>query len=834
MYTAVSLKDGRLNVDRMEYLKKHNIVYRSPEYKGYDGMCIGNGCFGGMLFHTAKSMEMTLSHTDAIDFAEDGNFEAWSWESEEKNTAPVACAALSISDGMPSFDNLYLKSYENILSLADGSVRMSSKTDFSEWEAGVMCSRGYQVAAFDLRRKSAEPVSSVIRLERWGSRNFLHDFEQMALCTDKNLAGTEAGSEKDCFYVSQKLRGCVTLTMARVMGDGEIIKNNSHSIEFKTTKDCVSFQVYVRCSVLKRKEQREEEIAKFLSDTEKLSMDKIRERQYEEWSAFWEKSFVSLPEADYLENLYYSYLYLLNSCSRGTYPVTFGSIWCPNRDIRNWGHYYHWNHQQIYWGLHTGGHSELMENYYEYRMRMLPQAEKDGKEIYHSRGAFFSDISNYNGYQAIEPDTVRNLTPGSQIAMDFYRNYQYLRDKAFLKEKAYPMMKACARLYEDLLVKEEDGCYRIRGGSTCYEGYWIYKETMTDWAMIKCLFSALTEASHILECDEELREKWADIIENLYPMPIYEDEAGNQYLSAARKWDGACVGYREGLYPYGYFGCCQLACLYPSGVCGLKDKGSELFPILQRSLRLAKEKDFLTRGGDATPGHNAGPQAAARLGDEQTLDILEMFVEKYQVFKNGTCHFLDLNLQNAPQKEYLTRRIRGDERTNWRELHEKDTGERVRVNTEQFLHNYFEAHANIYTGINEMLLQSHDGILRVFPAVKRGMSAVFELYAVGGVKVISEMYKGEILYIALEGIGETVCKVENPWNDRARIMEDDKEITYEEAGRILRFPVQAGKKYLIERCERSVRGFYINEITGKENLFPKFFRGNSIGKEQEL
>lgn len=834
MYTAISIKDRKLNVDRMEYLKKHNIVYKTPEYKGYDGLCIGNGRFGGMLFHTTKSMEMTLSHTDAIDFAEDGNFEAWSWESEEENTAPAACATLSISDGMPSFDNIYLKSYTNILSLADGTARMSSKTDFSEWEAEIRCNSTYGIMALDLRRKSEEEVSSLIRLERWGSRNFLHDFEQMALCTDKNLGGTEAGWEQDCFYISQRLRGCVTLTMARVAGSGEIIKNNSHSIEFKTAKDCETFQVYIRCSVLKKTEQKKAEIKKFLTDTEKLSMEEIREKQHEEWKEFWEKAFVSLPESDYLENLYYSYLYLLNSCSRGTYPVTFGSIWCPNRDIRNWGHYYHWNHQQIYWGLHAGGHPELMENYYEYRMRMLPQAKKDGKEIYDSEGAFFSDISNYNGYQAIEPDTVRNLTPGAQIAMDFYRNYQYLRDKKFLREKAYPMMKTCARLYEDLLKKEEDGCYRIQGGSTCYEGYWIYKETMTDWAMIKSLFSALTEASQILECDEELRPGWKDIVENLYPIPMYEDEAGNQYLSAARKWDGACMGYREGLYPYGYFGSCQLACLYPSGACGLKDKGSGLFPVLQRSLQLAKERDFLARGEDATPGHNAAPQTAARLGDEETLDILEMFVEKYQVFKNGTCHFLDMNGQNGSQKQYLIRKLCGEKPTDWRELHEKDTGERVRVNAEQFLHNYFEAHANIYAGINEMLLQSHDGILRVFPAVKKDMSAVFELYASGGIKVISEMYKGEILYIQLEGIEDTICKVENPWKDRARVMEDDRELLYEEMESILQFPIQAGKQYLIERCERSVRGFYINEITASENLCPKFFRGNSIGKKQEF
>ena len=74
MYGAVSLnKNGHLNVRIMQYLKKHNIVYRSPQYRGCEGFPIGNGSFGGMLYHSADTIEMTLSHTDAIDFTKDGN-----------------------------------------------------------------------------------------------------------------------------------------------------------------------------------------------------------------------------------------------------------------------------------------------------------------------------------------------------------------------------------------------------------------------------------------------------------------------------------------------------------------------------------------------------------------------------------------------------------------------------------------------------------------------------------------------------------------------------------------------------------------------------------------
>lgn len=53
-------------------------------------------------------------------------------------------------------------------------------------------------------------------------------------------------------------------------------------------------------------------------------------------------------------------------------------------------------------------------------------------------GAFYSDISNLNGFQAIEPDTVRNLSVGAQIALDFYRRVRYQPDEVFLRERALP------------------------------------------------------------------------------------------------------------------------------------------------------------------------------------------------------------------------------------------------------------------------------------------------------------------------------------------------------------------------------------------------------------
>ena len=101
--------------------------------------------------------------------------------------------------------------------------------------------------------------------------------------------------------------------------------------------------------------------------------------------------FLHVAQEDYLENLWYVYLYQLNSCGRGKYPITFAGLWNWFKDSRNWGHFYHWNHQQNYWPVLAAGHPELLKNYLEYRWAMLEHARQDAK-THLTRTALFSQI----------------------------------------------------------------------------------------------------------------------------------------------------------------------------------------------------------------------------------------------------------------------------------------------------------------------------------------------------------------------------------------------------------------------------------------------------------
>ena len=129
---------------------------------------------------------------------------------------------------------------------------------------------------------------------------------------------------------------------------------------------------------------------------------------------------------------------------------------------------------------------------------------------------FFSDISNLNGYNAIEPDTIRNCSVGAQIALDFYRYYLYTGDTAFLKNRAMPMMQACADFYRSILKTETDGTLEITGGATAYESYWPLKNTLTDLYVLKALLRAIEELGPQADIPEEDLAAYKALSQSLY------------------------------------------------------------------------------------------------------------------------------------------------------------------------------------------------------------------------------------------------------------------------------------------------------------------------------
>lgn len=813
MYEAIHYDDDKATVDMNRYLRRHDIVYYRPALSGSQGLPVGTGTVGGLVYHTQNGFEMTVNHTDAYDFMQDGPMQAWAWEAEEKNTAPVSCGKLSVNATLPVFDWIYLQEYEERLNLAEAVIEGHARTPFAETGWKIYAVKESGLVVFELEIRQTEDAALTIQLEKWPSPSFFHHYEQIVDIHDKNLSCVKTEAAGETAIIRQNLRKCNT-ALAAYCENSRLEEINSHTLQLAFPKrKNHKIKLYLSAQA----GNTGEEAGKAIAEIEQAKKnDNLFWQHCVHWRTFWEKSFVHLPSHVYLENIYYIHLYQMGSSSLGKYPLTFAGLWGWFRDSRNWGHFYHWNHQQNYWGLHAAGHPELAENYLNYRFEMLPRAKEDARKLFHVEGAFYSDISNMNGYNAIEPDTVRNLSVGAQISLDFYRHYLYTGDAGFLKEKALPVMKACAEFYMNML-EERDGELLIKGGSTAYESYWNLKKSITDRALLQSLLQVLISLEGT-EGTEIPTEAYKEAARRLYRTGTEEITHNGRQMEiycTGESWDGRKVSYGQGEYPLSPFPATLMTPVFPAELIGLDKKESVEFQVMQNTARVLFDRDIYQLGTLGCSGHTPAPETAARLGmKEDMFPILEKYIKAYQIFPNGLMHFADVSQNQQWAKTDRPQVLPADiQSTQWDKVHEHGYGKRTQIESDYFLHCYFEAAANVFAGTQEMLLQSYRGVIRVFPALPDGESAMFTLWAQGGFAVTSECVKGDIRYIALKSRGTKMCRVLCPWRETpVTVLENGERKDFSVKDGILDFEAAADSSYMIFRSEFPPENYYHNSF----------------------
>ena len=764
------VKDAAGDASGANQVAQHDIVYLNPAANGEEGLPIGNGDLAAMLWMPPGGLELAINKSNLWDDQPQGYPADWHWNAawDEKSTSLVSGAHLVIRNGTPLIDPLYLDDFQARLRIYEAMASVDSASPLGKVQAAAWGSAEAEVLVVNYNEQAAQTVSREIELSRWGSRRFFHWYSQYdAGATGTGLDGTQAGADQEHVWIEQKLREISFAVVARfVEADFKTEVRNSHVAVIVTERAAqLRGQVYVAIVTSEEDASPLRAARRKVDDAVAKGYEALLTRHCERWATFWAKSYIQIPE-DYLENLYYFSLYQLAASSQGSYPPPFcGGLWTPNHDVRRWGHYFHWDQQQQYWPAHASNHPELALPYLAYRFSGLPEAEKDARELYkRGGGAFYSDVANRRGQQILVGETViHNITPGTQIAMDFWRNYLYTQDREFLRLRAYPVMKACAQFYLETLEKDAGGTYHVPE-STGYENHILQRDAISDLASIRQSFAACIQASEILNADLELRKRWNEVLKNLVDFHILEDaedEDGRKlpkvfssgipledsYSGPDKYWNTKIkrsIKKGERAFNISFF--CELAPVFPSGVIGLGERGSELFEAARNTVREL----------DHGPFFNATPTiASARLGmGEHALRTLTLLVENWQLFPQG---FFADHLPDYSANRWEVNRvavIRDGKRTE----------QRAELPNRWFDRPTFEPSGALMTTLNEMLLQSHDGVIRLFPAMPESWKdAAFRLAAVGGFVVTGERRGGEIQPFTVESASGGLCRAENPW-----------------------------------------------------------------------
>ena len=393
------------------------------------------------------------------------------------------------------------------------------------------------------------------------------------------------------------------------------------------------------------------------------------------WKGYWAQSSVSLPDT-LLQKQYDNEMYKFGSAAReDSYPISLQAVWTADNGMLPplKGDYHHdLNTQLSYWPAYTGNHLQEGMGYLNTLWEQRDVYKKYTREYFGTDGMNVPGVCTLTG----EPmggwvQYSMSPTVSAWLGQHFYLHWKYSADRIFLKERAYPFLKDVATYLEQISTVDADGVRRLPLSSSpeIFDNSinaWFKDMTNYDLSLMHFAFNAASELASELGLADEAAH-WKAIGAQLPDLNLDEDRAltfakGFPYDQSHRHFSHAMSIHPLGLIDW--------------------SQGGKSQEIIKATLK--KLQDF---GPDYWCGYSYswfGNMKARAFDGEGAADALRTFAE---------CFCLP-NTFHA-------------------------NGDQTKSGKSKFTYRPFTLEGNFAfaAGIQEMLLQSHTGVIRVFPAV---------------------------------------------------------------------------------------------------------------------
>ncbi|NQU19639.1 MAG: hypothetical protein HQ567_00040 [Candidatus Nealsonbacteria bacterium] len=506
-----------------------------------------------------------------------------------------------------------------------------------------------------------------------------------------------------------------------------------------------------------------------------VDIGELKQQHDNWWQAFWAKSYVEL-EDKLIEKHYYASHYIMACCSRNeNFPPGLYGNWIT-MDRLAWSGDIHlnYNHEAPFWALCSSNRVELTDSYDAPLLEGLDVFEENARKYLGKRGVYApvgigpkGEASRFFNKQTMDriyrdkfgSDSYEDLTGQPMFlgqksnavfaAMNMLLRYQYTYDQDYIR-KVYPYLSAVATFWEDYLTFE-DGRYVIYNDSYGEVGPWQGKgwekgygdfNPITSIGFLRAFFKSMTCISCDIEVDENRLAKWEHILANLSEFPVHVED-GRKRFRACEGGDGSAA------HVVGLSRIMLHALVYPATNIGLSSSPKDRQMILD-DMKRWDESRWINDGN----GFQTVFIAAARVGYDPDF-LLAKAREKIEVYAYPN---LWINAGGGG----------------------------------------IETCSGVPGMINEMMLQSHNDVIRVFPVFPTNQKASFyRLRTFGAFLVSSAVDNGKIGSVVIESEKGRDCVLLNPWpHETVSVLRDDKQ-HQEMSGATLRFDTKPGEKLML-------------------------------------
>jgi len=502
------------------------------------------------------------------------------------------------------------------------------------------------------------------------------------------------------------------------------------------------------------------------------SYNKSRASSNESWKTYWAKSGVSLSD-NFLEEIWYRNLYFFNCAAKdGVATPGLFANWSYNKIGTAWHGDYHMNYntQQPFWMTFSSNHLEKNLPYVNLIESLMDVSRIWAKEYYGLPGAYFPH-SAYPVDMTMNPYPVPHwgweIFETPWLVQGLWWHYLYSGDIAFLKSRAYTPIKEAVEFLVAYMKRAEakggprwkDDKYHIFPAIppelyALRPGFKYNYDCTVDLTLTKFIFKAFKDMVNILGTASSDQNLVADINEILNHFPEYTTletkSNGKIFVSVPGEHEDVVYNVPSALIT-----------VFPGEDHGLHSDDSTM-QILKNTFRNQQNE-----GGNDLVFLNL---QAARIG---MLDV-ERFKRQvqYSLLPNGTA--TDMVMQVLGRY--------GDQ-SNYGFM----------ANMGIWFENF-----GLPAVINECLMQSYNGTIRLFPNWDKAKDAQFQnLRAVGAFLVSATLKGGEITQVNIHSEKGGVLKIISPWGKKGMLKNQDgnKKIESE----IIEITTSPGENIMLKR-----------------------------------
>jgi hypothetical protein len=503
---AFNSGSGVLNVDYANYLSKHDIVYNSPQTNPIQGLTVGNGRTGAMVWN-ANQLTMQVSNVDL----------------SEQSAYAAGNVNLTTS---PAMDSGYT-TFQQRLSLYDGTL--TTKYD-SNRTVTIMGSPNSEVMGVHVDDTRSGVSAVTLDLSLWDLTAVTNSADVPNLTTWKT-ASTFADSTGVGISRGQADPNGFGYTLAATVEGAAYTASTVNGTRVRLTiTPSASYTIwFTAASRINAPGQDSVTAARNQLSTVKSTGYATTFTNYKNWwHGFWGKSFVQYSngggDADYLENVYYLATYMIAAGAYGNYPYHFiNGVFRATQDNTKWSNgYWYWNQRDVYNSFLASNHTDVMATFNRLYSRNYNALKSYTQTRYGVADALWVPETmgwDGNARGTVGSDFVNDIySTGTEAAYNMYLQYRYTNDSAYLQNTVYPYMRDVLRFYQNRFQLQNNEW--VMPTSNAHETYWDVRNAITDLAAVRLLAPIAIGVATQLNVDSGLRTQWQDLLNRMHPYQI--------------------------------------------------------------------------------------------------------------------------------------------------------------------------------------------------------------------------------------------------------------------------------------------------------------------------